>query len=157
MKMETVYVETSILSYLTARASKNLIVVAHQELTKEWWKTRHRFELFISEVVLNEILLGNPEAVKRRIDIITGLPLIELTEQSRQFAHHLIRLNLVPQKALADALHIAIAATTSMDYLLTWNCKHIANAVTRPRIENLCREMNMIPPVICTPEELLEN
>jgi hypothetical protein len=154
--METVYIETSIPSYLTAKASRNLIVVAHQELTKEWWETRHRFELFISEVVLNEISLGDPEAVKRRIDIVTDLSLLELTEKSRQFAHHLIRLNLVPQRALADALHIAIAATTSMDYLLTWNCKHIANATTRPKIEDLCREMNLTPPVICTPEELLE-
>jgi predicted nucleic acid-binding protein len=154
--MESVYIETSIPSYLTAKASRDLILVAHQELTKEWWETRNRFELFVSEVVLNEISLGDPDASNRRIDVITGIPLLELTEESKEFAHKLIRLNLVPKKALADALHIAIAATTGMDYLLTWNCKHIANAVTRPKIENLCRDMKISPPVICTPEELLE-
>ena len=154
--MEAVYIETSILSYLTAKANRDLIVVAHQEITKEWWETRNRFELFVSEVVLNEISLGDPDAAKRRIDVITGIPLLELTKESRNFAHKLIRLNLVPEKALADALHIAIAATTGMNYLLTWNCKHIANAITRPKIENLCRDMEITPPVICTPEELLE-
>jgi len=154
--MESVYIETSIPSYLTAKASRDLILVAHQELTKEWWEARNHFELFVSEVVLNEISLGDPEAAKRRIDRIAGIPLLELTEESREFAHRLVRLNLVPEKALADALYIAIAATAGMDYLITWNCKHIANAVTRPKIENLCREMKIVPPVICTPEELLE-
>ncbi|WP_207787781.1 type II toxin-antitoxin system VapC family toxin [Candidatus Thiosymbion oneisti] len=133
-----------------------MILVAHQELTKEWWENRNRFDLFISEVVLNEISLGDPEAAKRRIDVITGIPFLELTEGAKEFAYKLIRLNLVPEKALADALHIVIAATTGMDYLLTWNCKHIANAVTRPKIENLCRDMEITPPVICIPEELLE-
>lgn len=154
--METVYIETSIPSYLTAKASRDLILVAHQELTKEWWESRSRFELFVSEIVLNEISLGDQNAAEHRLEVIKDIPLLELTESAREFAHDLIRLNLVPKQALADALHIAIAATTGMDYLLTWNCKHIANAVTRPKIENLCREMEIIPPVICTPEELLE-
>jgi hypothetical protein len=110
----------------------------------------------VSEIVLNEISLGDPEAANRRIDAITGIPLLELTDEARYLAHKLIYLHMVPEKALADALHIAIAATTGMDYLLTWNCKHIANAVTRADIENLCRDMGIIPPVICTPEELLE-
>jgi predicted nucleic acid-binding protein len=154
--MESVYVETSIPSYLTAKASRDLVLVAHQELTKGWWEIRNRFELFISEVVLEEVSQGDPEAAKRRIEVITSIPLLELTEEAKEFAHKLIQLKLVPEKALADALHIAIAATTGMDYLLTWNCKHIANAITRPKIENLCRDMEMTPPVICTPEELLE-
>ena len=154
--METVYIETSIPSYLTAKSSRDLIVVSHQELTREWWENRNHFELFVSEIVLNEISLGDPEAANRRTDAITGIPLLELTDEARYLAHKLIHLHMVPEKALADALHIAIAATTGMDYLLTWNCKHIANAVTRADIENLCRDMGIIPPVICTREELLE-
>jgi hypothetical protein len=154
--METVYIETSIPSYLAAKGSRDLILAAHQEITKEWWENRNRFELFVSEIVLNEISLGDPDAAKRRTDIITDIPILELTDEARELAHRMIHLHLVPEKALADALHIAIAATTGMDYLLTWNCRHIANAVTRPYIENLCRDRGIIPPVICTPEELLE-
>jgi len=154
--MESVYIETSIPSYLTARLGRDLILVAHQELTREWWETCGRFELFVSGIVLNEISLGAPEAAKHRTDAIAGIPLLELTEESREFAYRLVRLKLVLEKALADALHIAIAATAGMDYLLTWNCKHIANAVTRHEIENRCREMGLVPLIICTPEELLE-
>lgn len=154
--MESVYIETSIPSYLTAKGSRDLILAAHQQITEEWWENRNRFELFVSEIVLNEISLGDPEAAKRRTDVISDIPLLELTDEARELAHRIIHLRLVPEKALADALHIAIAAANGMDYLLTWNCKHIANAVTRPDIENLCRNMGIIPPVICTPEELSE-
>ena len=154
--MESVYIETSVPSYLTAKRNRDLIFIAHQELTKEWWDSRHRFELFISEIVFNEASQGDPDAAKRRLDSLVDIPLLTLTEESKVFAHQLIQRKLVPTKALADALHIAVAATSGMDYLLTWNCKHIANAVVRPKIETLCREMGMTPPVICTPEELLE-
>lgn len=101
----------------------------------------------MSEIVLNEISLGDPKAAKRRTDAIAGIPFLALTEESREFAYNLVRLKLVPEKALADALHIAIAATAGMDYLLTWNCRHIANAVTRPEIESRCREMGFVPQV----------
>jgi hypothetical protein len=154
--METVYIETSIPSYLTAKGSRDLISAAHQQITKEWWENRNHFELFVSEIVLNEISPGDPEAAKRRTDVISDIPLPELTDEAGDLAHRMIHLRLVPEKAPADALHIAVAATGGMDYLLTWNCRHIANAVTRPDIENLCRNMGIIPPVICTPEELSE-
>ncbi len=154
--MENVYVETSIVSYLTARTSRDLVLAAHQQITQEWWQSRNRFSLFISEVVLNEVSRGNSEAAQSRIESIRGITLLELTENSKVFAHELIESRLVPEKALADALHIAVAATNGMDYLLTWNCKHIANAFTRPKIEDFCRNKELSPPTICTPEELLE-
>ena len=153
-----VYVETSVISYLTSRMSRDLIVAGHQQITQEWWANqRDRFELFVSQTVLEEITGGDQEAAQQRLSAIESLPLLEITEEAIALAKDLVRLGPLPEKAAVDALHIAIAVLNRVDYLLTWNCKHLANAVLRSRIERVCRARGYDPVIICTPEELLED
>lgn len=152
----TVYIESSIPSYLTARPSRDLIKMAHQQITREWWDRRDRFELFISDAVIQEISQGNPEAAERRLASVDGLASLGFDDSVRNFAKELLSENLLPEKALLDAIHIAIAAINGTDFLLTWNCKHIANATMRPKIERKCRLAGLVPTVICTPDQLLE-
>ena len=151
-----VYIETSIPSYLTAWRNKDLIMAANQEITKEWWENRHLFDLYLSAFVIQEVSFGDPDAVKRRLLALSDIPEIEITEEIAIFAENLICKVPLPHKAKIDALHIAVATVGGMDYLLTWNCRHIANAVFRPKIESVCRELGYEPPTICTPQELLE-
>lgn len=153
-----IYIETSIPSYLTAKPSSDVRVTANREVTLEWWEVRRSdFELYISEFVIAEISRGDPEAAKRRLEAITDISELEATEEVRVLGKALILEGPIPPKAEIDAYHIAIAAVNGMDYLLTWNCTHIANAVMRAKIEMVCRRYGYEPPVICTPQELMEN
>ena len=152
-----VYIETSIPSYLTARPSNDMRAMASQNTTLEWWDNRRAdFDLFISEFVLVEASQGHPDAAKRRLDVLNGIDELETPIEVRDLAIALIREGSLPEKAELDALHIATAAVNGMDYLLTWNCKHIANAVMRPKVEAVCRKHGYEPPIICTPQELME-
>lgn len=150
----TVYVESSVVSYLTALPSRDLVRAAHQRLTRNWWKTRHDFALFVSELVLRELAAGDPQAAKRRLRVVSSLPVLGVSDEHADLADALVRGGALPPAALVDAFHIALAAGHRMDYLLTWNCKHIANATMRGTIEVICRSAGVEPPVICTPEEL---
>ena len=149
-----VYIETSIPSYLTAWRSRDLIVAANQEITKEWWDSREQFDLYISAFVIQEAGAGNPEAAQKRLEQLDDIPELNITEEVEMFAQVLIQKVPLPEKARIDALHIAVAALSGMDYLLTWNCTHIANAILRPKLEAICREFGYEPPTICTPQEL---
>jgi predicted nucleic acid-binding protein len=152
-----VYLETSIISYLTARPSRDLVVAANQQLTQDWWQTRRQnFDLFISQLVIQEASAGDENAAQRRLQVIADIPLLKLNKDVAELAEKLVRGGVIPQKAVEDAFHIAIATIHGMDYLLTWNFKHIANAMMRYRIESLCRNEGYQPPIICTPQELLE-
>jgi len=152
-----VYIETSIPSYLTARPSNDIRVVANQNITIEWWETRRSsFELFISEFVIAEASLGNPESAKKRLEAIAELSELSTSNEVRVLAKALISDGPIPTKAEVDALHIAVAAVNGIEYLLTWNCTHIANAIMRPKIEEICRQQGVEPPIICTPQELME-
>jgi hypothetical protein len=152
-----VYLETTVPSYLTAWPSREVVVAAHQHTTRQWWETRrHDFELFASQFVIDEASLGDPEAATRRLGILTELLLLEPSNSVYELAEELVKRVPLPVNAVADSLHIAIATVNGMDYLLTWNCAHIANAELRARIETVCRNAGYDPPVICTPEELLE-
>jgi hypothetical protein len=152
-----VYVETTIPSYLTAWLSRDLIMAAHQQTTRDWWETRRQdFELFISQFVIDEAGLGDPDAARRRLEMLADLPLLDASENVHALADELMKRVPLPTKAAADSLHIAIATVNGMDYLITWNCTHIANAALRAGIEGVCRENAFEPPVICTPEELLK-
>ncbi|MGD0088644.1 MAG: type II toxin-antitoxin system VapC family toxin [Planctomycetota bacterium] len=156
MGMETVYVETSIISYLTARTSRRVIVRARQELTVEWWKTaRERFELFVSPLVLEEAGLGDEIAAAERLAAVEGLPRLEIVEEARELADKLIAEGAVPVCAQDDAAHIALAAVHAMNYLLTWNFRHLDNAETKPLIRSVCEANGYVCPEICTPEELM--
>lgn len=151
-----VYLETTIVSYLTARPSRDLVRAAHQEITREWWSSRSTFDLYVSQLVLDEAASGDPGAAARRLEALNDVPLVELTDEASSLARSLVRGAALPTKAAADALHIGIAAAHGMDYLLTWNCTHIANATMRGKIESICRAEGFEPPVICTPLELME-
>ena len=152
-----VYVETTIISYLTARPSRDLIVAANQQITQEWWRIqRPQFDLFISEAVVKEAGSGDEIAARQRLEEIEDIPLLILTVGAAMLAEKLIKDLPMPEVAITDAVHIAIAATNGMDYLLTWNCKHLANATLRNKIESVCRAQGYAPPVICTPQELME-
>lgn len=151
-----VYVETSIPSYLTAWRSRDIVIAGNQETTKEWWDRRDDFELFISEFVLVEVASGAPEAAERRLTVLNGIPEIEITAEVELIAQRLLAQASLPSRARVDALHIASAAMGGMDYLLTWNCAHIANPAFRGRIETVIRSFGYEPPIICTPLELLE-
>jgi predicted nucleic acid-binding protein len=151
----TVYVETSVISYLAARPSRDLIVAAHQQISQAWWEARQRWALSVSALVVAESRAGYMEAAQRRLALLEGLPLLLVSDAAVELAGCLLERAALPAGATDDALHVAIAAVYGVDYLLTWNCKHIANAYQRPRIEAVCRALAFQPPVICTPEELL--
>lgn len=152
-----VYLETSVVSYLTALPSNDLRAMANQNSTLEWWQTRRqKFELLISEFVIAEASLGNPEAAQRRLAAIADLAELEATESVRALGKALIQYHALPANAEMDAYHVAIATVHGVEFLLTWNCTHIANAATRPKIEATCRNLGFEPPIICTPLELME-
>jgi hypothetical protein len=152
----TCYVETSIVSYLTARPSRDLITAAHQQITHDWWLHRKKcFTLYASQLVLTEAGQGDNEAASRRLQALEEIELLALKAEAADLADALIRGNTVPQKAEEDALHIAITTIYGLDYLLTWNCKHIANAEMQKRIKNICINEGYEMPTICTPEELM--
>jgi predicted nucleic acid-binding protein len=151
----TLYLETTIPSFLTARPSNNLIVAGKQETTRQWWERRRsRYQLFISQYVLDEISGGDSEAAKRRLEAVQTVDLLEVDEETIRLAARLMRTGLIPVKAAADAAHIAVAARHRMDFLLTWNCTHIANAELLRALSAAAAEADHTLPVICTPDEL---
>jgi hypothetical protein len=153
----SIYLETTIPSYLTAWRSPELVMAARQQITREWWDTRRGdFELFVSQLVVDEASAGDPDAAARRLATIDGIPLLEATEGTDELVESLIRALALPPKAAGDAAHIALTVVNGIDFLLSWNCTHIANALFRPTIEATCRGHGYAMPVICTPEELIE-
>jgi hypothetical protein len=152
-----VYIETSIVSYLTARQSPDVRVRANQGVTTEWWETRRpRFDLFVSEFVVAEASLGDPDAANLRLEAIRGIPELTATQEARLLGGRLMSEGAIPAQVAIDAYHIAVATVNGVDYLLTWNCTHIANAARRAIIESVCRKHGYEPPIICTPLELME-
>lgn len=150
-----VYIETSVISYLTARPSKTILGAAHQQITTAWWARRNEFELVVSESVLRECGAGDLDAAKRRLDIVADLPLLLIDERALHIAEALVELGIIPAKAAEDALHIAVATIHGVDYLLTWNCRHIANPEIQRNIAAYLEQIGYFLPFICTPEELL--
>ncbi len=149
----SVYLETSVISYLAARPSRDVITRAHQQVTRNWWTRRRRaFRLFISELVLDEIRRGDRAAARRRERLVTGVPVLRVTEAAGDLTRALLRRTRIPA---ADAAHVAVAALNGMEYLLTWNCRHIANAQMRQAIEETCEGAGYTAPTLCTPEELM--
>ena len=154
---DRVYIETTFVNYLTARPSRDVVFAGHQQITREWWDTRRaNFELCASQLVVDEAAAGDPQAAQERLEILKDMTLLETTLEALSLAKALIRASALPPKAADDALHIAIAATNGVPFLLTWNCRHLANATMRPSIDAVCAAASLKPPIICTPEELLE-
>lgn len=152
----TVYVETSVISYLVARPTSDVIVTAHQEITQRWWSERRSlFMLYVSALVVDEASGGDPSAAARRVALLSNIPKLQASERVDNLARRILRDARLPQCAAADAAHVAIAAVHTIDYLLTWNVRHIANAEVRRSVESACRSEGFAAPVLCTPEELM--
>lgn len=155
MVKKSVYLETSFISYLTNRLSRDIVTAGHQVITRDWWETRRdHFELFVSEVVKDEVAQGTREAAAARLAALEGIQLLDVTDTVINFAESLISNRIVPAKAATDALHIGLACVNETDYLLTWNCTHIANAQCFRAITAHCEDQGYVAPIICTPEEL---
>jgi len=153
-----VYVETTIVSYLASRPSRDVIVAGRQQVTHRWWEVRRpSFDVVISQVVLDEISAGDPEAARRRLEVIAGLPLLDVTPEAAELAVRLIERVPLPSQASVDATHVAVAACHHVDFVMTWNVAHIANAVLRRRVEAVCRTVGFDAPILCTPDELMED
>ncbi len=153
--MDTVYLETTVIGTIAGRLHPNPLVAARQTLTRKWWLTaRNRYELFVSQLVVDECLAGDSNAAQERLMELAGIPRLTIPDATRELADHLMTNRAVPHSEPRDALHIAIAAFHGVQYLVTWNFKHIANATLRSTIDAVCRENGYEPPTICTPEEL---
>ena len=153
----SVYIETSVIGYLAMRPSAHLVTAANQQVTREFWDDhRSRFDLFVSLAVVDECLAGDAEAAAERDLYLRDIPILVMNDPILSLAQSLVTGIPFPQKADVDAVHIAVAAVNGLDYLVTWNCKHIANPALRGIIEAVCRASGYVAPVTCTPVELIE-
>ena len=155
--MESVYLETTFISYLVARPSRDVIVAGHQQTTQDWWANRRsQFECSVSQVVIDEASVGDPAEVQKRLAIIGGLPALDDHAKTlNALTQAIMAAGILPPHAFPDAAHVAVAAVHAVDYLLTWNCKHLANAQISRRIAVVCEKLGHKMPIICTPEELM--
>lgn len=153
---QKIYIETSIVSYYTARPSRDLIIAARQEITHEIWPTlKEEFDIYISALVIQEASHGDRIAAKKRMDALTGIPVLEIKNDVKDIALSLIRESAMPPNSQEDALHIAVASANGIEFLLTWNFSHINNAFTKTKITKTIESFGLISPVICSPEEIL--
>ena len=154
--MPSVYLETSVISNLRQRRSTQVISAAHQMLTRRWWDLeRGHYELVISQFVVDEASSGDPVLAAERLQHLEGIPLLPHSGEIVDIADEIMSRAILPENAQVDALHIATVAFHRIQYLLTWNCKHIANAKILPRIHQVLTDLAVPIPIICTPEELL--
>ncbi len=152
-----VYIETSVISYLTAKPSRDLIVAAHQQTTNDWWENAlPNYEAFISPIVLEEISRGDANAVQSRLAKVSTFPVLEILPEVRNLADTYFSAFVIPDKARADTYHLAVASWHGMDFLVSWNCTHIVNGRIKVLIEEINAGQGIRPPVICTIEELME-
>jgi len=150
------YLETTIPSYLTSKPSRDLIVAARQQITLDWWLRRRRnFQVFVSQIVLDEATEGDHQAATARLSAMKGLPLLAINEEVISLAQMLLKEKAVPKKATRDAGHIAVSAVHGMHFLLTWNCAHLANAEIFEAVDTVCAMAGYKCPILCTPTELL--
>ena len=155
--MLRVYLETTIPSYLTARPSRDLVVAANQEITREWWEIKRRqSDLYVSEYVIAEASRGDPVAADERLAKITELPVLDATAEIDELAMALLRQKLLPDEAMADAFHLAAAAVHQMNVLLTWNCTHLANPMLLIGVNKRIMSEGYVPPLVYTPQEMMQ-
>lgn len=157
MNKPTIYIESSVISYLTARPSRDFLQLAKQRYTSLFWETLEDYAPYISKVVLEEIERGNEEAARQRIQAVVGVSVLPRTPEVENLALCLLDNNAVPKNSWADAVHIAIAGVHQMIYLLTWNMSHIANPQKRLLIADIIRQQYEISPIILTPQDMLES
>lgn len=153
--MESVYIETTILSYLVSRPSRDIIVAARQELTRQWWDySKPTYDCVLSQIVLDEIEAGDPTHAANRMDHASVLAVLAVNQGCLDLAQLYLDRGYVPKNEIRDALHIAVAVIWKVDYLLTWNCKHIANAHALRQLRKFSENLGHEFPHVCTPDEL---
>ncbi|MEM8994919.1 MAG: type II toxin-antitoxin system VapC family toxin [Acidobacteriota bacterium] len=153
---KSVYIETTVISYLAARPSRDLVVAANQQLTREWWSEQsEKYSVFASQWVLQEAAAGDASVAARRLELLSGCEILATPATALQLAEAILASGAVPQKASEDAFHLAVATVNGMDYLLSWNCRHIVNANIQKRLARACAEVGYELPIICTPQALV--
>ena len=153
-----IYIESTIPSYVVARPARDILQAARQQLTHDWWNTqRDKHELFTSQVVLDEIACGDVVMASQRHDLMDHMELLDLSDNAASLTKGILGSGVLPVTADRDAAHIAIATVHEMDILLSWNCRHIANAAIQARLRQLAHAVGCVLPEICTPEELMDN
>lgn len=153
--METAYLETTFVSYLVALPARDLVIAAHQQITRDWWNRRRSdFRLVISQVVLDEISAGDESEARKRLDLVKSIEVLGASADAETLTAAIVEAGVLPEKAVRDAAHIAVATVHGVEYLLTWNCRHLANAQISRRVGRICSERGFVMPTICTPEEL---
>jgi predicted nucleic acid-binding protein len=155
MSNPTVYVETTVIGHIAARVQSDILVAARQLSSKRWWDIRDRYQLVASQIVVDECAAGDAIAATERLALLDGLAILKTSNNAKTLADDLIVNYGIPDTEPRDALHISIAAVHGIQYLVTWNFRHIANAETRSIIERVCREKGYTPPLICSPDEML--
>ncbi len=151
-----VYIETSVISYLTAKLSRDLITAGHQKITQEWWKHRRQeFTLHISQLVVKEASARNTTAASKRLSVLPDIPILLPNDEVTHLTNELLFQQALPTKAADDVVHVALATVHQMDYLLTWNCRHLANAELQRTVARICQQQGYQMPIICTPETLM--
>ncbi|PYQ60157.1 MAG: DNA-binding protein [Acidobacteria bacterium] len=150
-----VYLETSVISYLIGRISRDSVTASNQRQTRAWWEeSRSKFDLRVSQLVLLEIGGGDLAMARQRLALAQEIPRLDFTREGLPLSQRILRETGLPKKAGRDALHIALAALYEMDLLLTWNCRHIANALLIPKITSIIESRGLRSPLICTPPQL---
>jgi predicted nucleic acid-binding protein len=153
----TVYIETTVISYLTAKPSRDLLIAAHQQVTHEWWeKALSHLEVFVSPIVLEEILKGDEQAAKLRFERVSSFPLLEVLPEVRDLAESYFSAIEIPEKARGDSYHLALATWHGMDFMVSWNCTHIVRGRVKRIVEEINATYGIRTPIVCTPEELME-
>jgi hypothetical protein len=153
--METVYIETTVVSYLVANPSKDSIIAAHQQLTRQWWQNeRHKYNCVTSEEVLREAALGDIEMIRRRTEALSAMPVFLVDDAARDLAREVLSRKILPLIAASDALHAAVASLSQVNILLTWNCRHLANPHLLRRLREFMMQRALTLPEICTPIEI---
>ncbi len=155
MNNPTVYVETTVIGHIAARQQSDILVAARQLTSQRWWAVRDRYELVVSQIVIDECAAGDHSAASERLELISNIPILAVSIDARELANDLMVRHGIPASEPRDALHIAIAAVNGIQFLVTLNFTHIANAETRSVIEQVCRDRGFVPPLICSPDELL--
>jgi hypothetical protein len=136
-----IYVETTVVSYLTARPSRNTLAMLRQQLTNIWWEEcLPDYSPVISKMVLDEIMDGDAEAAGRRLAVVQGFPVLGDSPEISALAKELVAQGAIPTKAKEDATHLAFCAINRIPYLVTWNFKHIANETMRSRLKSICEQ-----------------
>lgn len=154
--MKSLYIETSIISFLRQRPSAHVVTAARQLLTHRWWyEERHHYQLVASQYVVDEASEGDPTLADERLKLLQGIPLLSLDAEIIAIADEIMKRAILPPKASVDAIHLALASFHQVDYLLTWNCRHIANGRTLPRILGIIQSLGFSTPFVCTPEEMV--